>query len=272
MSLRLLALPLDGPPVDISRDDGMASAGVFLNGRRDRFGFAWETLDRPPEAFVAAVDHFEPVQVSHVQHGLSDAPLGRTEAIRWKAKDGLEIEGLLTYPVGYRKGRRYPLFLIVHGGPMGAFMRSYDGTPTYYPVAAFAARGYAVLRPNLRGSSGYGQKFRLANYGDWGGGDFAGLMTGVDHVIEQGVADPDRLGVMGWSYGGYMTAWTVTQTKRFKAASVGAGVTDLVSFTGTTDIPELSARLLRRRVLGQARRLSRPIRRCSTSRASRRRR
>src|SRR6185369_12612220 len=105
------------------------------------------------------------------------------------------------------------------------------------PVAAFAAKGYAVLRPNPRGSSGYGAKFRYANYGDWGGGDFRDLMTGVDHVIKMGVADPERLGVMGWSYGGFMTSWTITQTKRFRAASVGAGVTNLMSFTGTADIP-----------------------------------
>jgi dipeptidyl aminopeptidase/acylaminoacyl peptidase len=104
-------------------------------------------------------------------------------------------------------------------------------------VAAFAAKGYAVLRANPRGSSGYGQKFRYANYEDWGVGDFQDLMTGVDHVINLGVADAGRLGVMGWSYGGFMTSWTITQTKRFKAASVGAGVTNLMSFTGTADIP-----------------------------------
>ena len=120
---------------------------------------------------------------------------------------------------------------------MGVFTQTFDGTATQYPVAAFASQGYAVLRPNPRGSSGYGRKFRYANYGDWGGGDFRDLMSGVDHVIANGVADPDRLGVMGWSYGGYMTSWTITQTKRFKAASVGAGVTNLMSFTGTADIP-----------------------------------
>ena len=238
MSLRLLAMPLDGPPVEISRDEGMAPASVFLNARRDRFGFAWETLNRPPEAFVSAADRFEPVQVSHVQRDLPNLPPIHTEVVHWKAKDGLEIEGLLTYPVGYEKGKHYPLLLIVHGGPMGAYMRTYDGTPTYHPVAAFASRGYAVLRPNPRGSTGYGRKFRYANYGDWGNGDFTDLMAGVDHVIGQGVADPDRLGVMGWSYGGYMTAWAITQTHRFLAASVGAGVTDLTSFTGTADIPD----------------------------------
>ena len=92
------------------------------------------------------------------------------------------------------------------------------GAASPYPVAAFAARGYAVLRANPRGSSGYGKAFRYANRADWGGGDYQDLMTGVDHVIAMGVADPERLGVMGWSYGGFMTSWVVTQTKRFKAA------------------------------------------------------
>jgi dipeptidyl aminopeptidase/acylaminoacyl peptidase len=94
-----------------------------------------------------------------------------------------------------------------------------------------------VLRCNVRGSSGYGRAFRYANYRDWGGADYRDIMSGVDALVAKGVADPERLGVMGWSYGGYMTSWIVTQTRRFKAASVGAGVTNLMSFTGTADIP-----------------------------------
>ena len=94
-----------------------------------------------------------------------------------------------------------------------------------------------MLRVNPRGSSGYGRDFRFANYGDWGGGDFGDIMAGVDLLVDRGLADPDRLGIMGWSYGGYMTSWAITQTDRFKAACVGAGVTNLMSFTGTADIP-----------------------------------
>ena len=117
-----------------------------------------------------------------------------------------------------------------HGGPTGVFVRSFTGTAGTYPIAAFAARGYAVLRANPRGSSGYGKEFRYANKGDWGGGDYRDLMSGVDRVVAMGVADPDRLGVMGWSYGGFMTSWIVTQTKRFKAASAGAAVTNLMAY------------------------------------------
>ncbi|MDX1948091.1 MAG: S9 family peptidase [Pirellulaceae bacterium] len=236
-SFKLLALPLNGKPVAISRDKGMSLSGVSLNSRRTHFGYGWEQLDQPAEALVSSVAKFEPAVVSAIHRDLPRPPLGKTEVIRWESKDGLEIEGLLTLPVGYEKGKRYPLLLVIHGGPMGAFTQQFDGNPGTYPVAAFASRGYAVLRPNPRGSSGYGKQFRYANYGDWGGGDFRDCVTGVDQTIAQGIADPDRLGVMGWSYGGFMTSWTITQTKRFRAASVGAGVTNLMSFTGTADIP-----------------------------------
>jgi dipeptidyl aminopeptidase/acylaminoacyl peptidase len=235
--LQVMALPLEGSPVETSRNDGMSTSGVSLNARRTHFGFGWETLDKPPQAVVSAVEPFAPVQVSHVQQGLPATLPGKSEVLRWKSKDGLEIEGLLTYPAGFENGKRCPLLLFVHGGPMGVFTQTYNGAAGLYPLAAFSAKGYALLRVNVRGSSGYGSKFRHANYGDWGGGDYQDLMTGIDHVIALGVADPDRLGVMGWSYGGFMTSWIITQTKRFKAASVGAGVTNLMSFTGTADIP-----------------------------------
>ena len=121
---------------------------------------------------------------------------------------------------------------------MGVFSQVFVPAPHPYvfPLAAFAAAGYGVLRCNIRGSGGYGRAFRFANMKDWGGMDFEDLMSGVDHVIDLGVADPEQLGVLGWSYGAYMTAWTITQTKRFKAACMLAPVTNLISFTGLTDI------------------------------------
>ena len=241
-NMQLLALQKQGTPIEISRGKGFAStgmslSGVSLNSTRTHFGFGWERLDQPVEAFVSAAEQFKPFVVSNVHVDLSMPPLPRTEVVRWKSSDGLDVEGLLTYPNDYKKGEKCPLLLVVHGGPMGVFTQTFDGTAGTYPITAFASKGYAVIRPNPRGSSGYGKTFRHANYNDWGGGDFRDVMTGVDHVIAQGIADPDRLGVMGWSYGGFMTSWTITQTKRFRAASVGAGVTNLMSFTGTADIP-----------------------------------
>jgi dipeptidyl aminopeptidase/acylaminoacyl peptidase len=211
--------------------------GLALNQTATHFGFVRQTPDVPGDAFIASVSDFTSVQVSKVNADLKLPEIGRTEVIRWKSKDGKEIEGLLTYPVGYQTGQRVPLILNVHGGPAGVFVQSFIGGRGSYPLATFAARGYAILRPNPRGSSGYGTEFRRANLKDWGGGDYQDLMTGVDKVIEMGVADADRLGVMGWSYGGFMTSWIVTQTKRFKAASAGAPVTNLMSFNGTADIP-----------------------------------
>ena len=210
---------------------------INLNHSGTMFGFVRQTSGAPPEAFVASVATFGPVQISKANADLRMPALGKTEVIRWKSPDGKEIEGLLTYPVGYQAGQKVPLILNVHGGPAGVFQQTFIGGRGVYPLATFASRGYAILRPNPRGSSGYGAEFRRANIKDWGGADYQDLMSGVDKVIAMGVADPEKLGVMGWSYGGFMTSWIVTQTHRFKAASAGAPVTNLMSFTGTADIP-----------------------------------
>jgi dipeptidyl aminopeptidase/acylaminoacyl peptidase len=213
-------------------------AGMSLNRTGTMLGFTMQAPDKAPEAFVSSLNTFAPVQVSRVNATLPKLPLGKTDVVKWKSSDGLEVEGLLTYPVGYKAGVRVPLLLVIHGGPAGVFTQAFlPGNRGVYPVASFASQGFAVLRVNPRGSSGYGQKFRYANIKDWGGGDYQDLMAGVDHVIAMGVADPERMGVMGWSYGGFMTSWVITQTHRFKAASVGAAVTNLMSFIGTADIP-----------------------------------
>jgi dipeptidyl aminopeptidase/acylaminoacyl peptidase len=211
-------------------------SGPALNAKGTHVGFTSEDFTRPVEAYASSLAGFSATRVSRVQD-VPEAPLGETRVIQWRSKDGRSIEGLLTLPAGYRAGARVPLLVIVHGGPTGVFVRSFIAARGAYPIASFAARGYAVLRANVRGSSGYGREFRYANYEDWGGGDYQDILSGVDHVVGLGVADPERLGVMGWSYGGYMTSWILTQTNRFKAASVGAGVTNLMSFTGTADIP-----------------------------------
>jgi dipeptidyl aminopeptidase/acylaminoacyl peptidase len=233
---RLSALPADGGALEVLSPAGTMVDGPSLNESGTHVGYTSQAFDRPVEAFAAAVAPFTPVQLAKVQEPL-DAPFARTEVVTWKAPDGQQIEGVLTYPSGYVAGSRVPLLLMVHGGPTGVFLQSFIGVPSPYPVAILAARGYAILRCNVRGSSGYGFAFRSANVRDWGGGDYRDLMSGVDSLVAKGIADPERLGVMGWSYGGFMTSWIITQTKRFKAASVGAGVTNLMSFTGTSDIP-----------------------------------
>jgi dipeptidyl aminopeptidase/acylaminoacyl peptidase len=234
---RIFSLPLGGgPAVELGRPDVMVD-GASLNASRSHVGFTSQAADRGVEAYAAEVEKLADAQRVSQAQSLPDADFGKTEPVSWKAPDGRSIEGLLTLPPGYKAGTRVPMVVMVHGGPTGVFVRSFTGTPSVYPVAIFAGRGYAVLRCNVRGSSGYGREFRYANYRDWGGGDYRDILSGVDALVAKGIADPERLGVMGWSYGGFMTSWIVTQTKRFKAASVGAGVTNLMSFTGTADIP-----------------------------------
>jgi dipeptidyl aminopeptidase/acylaminoacyl peptidase len=233
---RLSALPADGSAVvDISPDTLMVSAPA-INLRGTHIGFVSEAPDRAPEPYLSALASFTPARVAALQ-SLPSAPLPRTELTHWRTFDGRDVEGLLTYPVGYRGGARVPLLVILHGGPPGSFSRSFVGGVGSYPIASFASAGFAILRPNVRGSSGYGRDFRHANMRDWGGGDYKDAMAGVDALIARGVADGDKLGVMGWSYGGYLTAYTITQTTRFRAASVGAGITNLVSYVGSADIP-----------------------------------
>jgi dipeptidyl aminopeptidase/acylaminoacyl peptidase len=233
----LYRLPIDAPPVSLYKSpDAGTFLGPEMNASRTAIGFSAQASDRPPEAYVLPLAGAPAIQISHVNVDLPRLPLGKTEVIRWQGPGNLEIEGLLTYPVGYQKGKRYPLIALSHGGPPGNFSQTFIASAGHYPIAALAARGYAVLRSNVRGSTGYGKPFRYANYLDWGGGDFRDMMAGVDKVIAMGVADPDRLGVAGWSYGGYMTSWAITQTHRFKAASIGAPVTDLAAMNGTADM------------------------------------
>jgi dipeptidyl aminopeptidase/acylaminoacyl peptidase len=235
----LFSMPIDGPAQSLYLPEkGVVGGGAALNLSGTHIGFSHESSADAPEAYFMALEGGgQPVRISRANDDLAKPALGETKVIRWKSKDGQEVEGLLTLPVGYEPGKKYPLILNIHGGPAGAFAETFIGRFSIYPIAAFAARGYAVLRPNPRGSSGYGKQFRYANVADWGGKDFEDDMSGVDRVIAMGIADPDHLAVLGWSYGGFMTSWVVTHTDRFKAAVVGAGVTDLWSFTGTSDIP-----------------------------------
>jgi dipeptidyl aminopeptidase/acylaminoacyl peptidase len=158
--------------------------------------------------------------------------LGAVETISWENSEGGPIEGVLTKPVGYTPGVRYPLIVNPHGGPSSANTESFSSLNQ-----VLAANGFLVLQVNFRGSTGYGQKHLNANQQNWGIGDYDDIMTGVDALIARGIADPNRMVAYGWSYGGYMTFWMATQTDRFKLISPGAGLTNLYSMYSTTDIP-----------------------------------
>ena len=234
----VLAVPAAGGEMRfISYGDGVIGS-VALTDDASRMAFTWQTPEEPWDVFVSPTNGYSPQQVTDLHASVPRPEMGRTQLLSWTSTEGFEIEGLLTYPVGYEEGERVPLILNVHGGPAGVFSQSFTGSPAAYMLQYFAQEGFAILRPNPRGSTGYGKDFRYANFQDWGYGDFRDLMSGVDHVIDMGVADPDRLLLMGWSYGGYMTSWAVTQTDRFVAASMGAGLPNLVSMTTTTDIQD----------------------------------
>src|SRR4029078_4936007 len=139
-------------------------SGIDLNQTGTTFAFVRQTPDTPGDAYIASVSaDFTPVQITRVNADLKIPAVGRTEVISWKSKDGKQIEGLLTYPVGYQTGQRVPLILNVHGGPAGVFQQTFIGGRGAYPLATFAAHGFAILRPNPRGSSGYGVDFRRRN-------------------------------------------------------------------------------------------------------------
>jgi dipeptidyl aminopeptidase/acylaminoacyl peptidase len=209
------------------------SVSVSADGRR----LAYRSVEpyATGDVFVREVGAAAPPRrLTDINPQLRDLGLGTVEPIHWPSFDGMEIWGLLVTPPGYDGTRRVPLLVYCHGGPIGGF--TYGLFPQFahlvgqvepYPVHAFASAGFAVLLPMPRGGSGYGEKGMAMIVNAWGEGDYRDIMAGVDHLVVRGIADPARLGVMGASYGGYMTSWIVTQTDRFKAASTGASVNDL---------------------------------------------
>lgn len=186
------------------------------------------------DVFVLDTATGRTAKISDVNPELRQWPLGTLKAIAWRSFDGMEIRGLLLTPRNAASARKLPLIVYCHGGPGGGvtwgifpqFMHLVSQVDPY-PIEAMASAGYAVLLPMPRGGAGYGEKGQRAIVNAWGEADYQDIMTGVDQLIRDGVADPDRLGVMGASYGGYMTDWIVTQTGRFKAASTAASISDL---------------------------------------------
>ena len=165
---------------------------------------------------------------------LAKIDLPHKEVIRWTSKEGIPLEGIATFPSGFQKGHRYPFLVMPHGGPENNDFFSMDPWP-----CVFAGAGYVVIQPNYRGSTGYGSKFMDAIYQHFGDRAFQDVDSATDYAIEQGWADPNRLAIFGWSAGGFMTAWTITQTHRYRAAIEGAGITDWGSFIWTSDIEQI---------------------------------
>jgi dipeptidyl aminopeptidase/acylaminoacyl peptidase len=203
---------------------------VYARSTTGAVAFVGDTTTRAPELYLKT-GNATPRAVTSVNKIWETMASVAPEFITFKSFDGADIEASLLRPTT-AGNRPVPLVVLVHGGPTGRWADSFEPWGQL-----LAARGYAVLYPNVRGSTGYGQQFVEKNRADWGGGDFKDVMAGVDAMIARGIADPDRLGIGGWSYGGYMAAWAVTQTTRFKAAVSGAPVIDMASEFGTENGP-----------------------------------
>jgi dipeptidyl aminopeptidase/acylaminoacyl peptidase len=235
----IYSLPVDGKePKMVTQANGYHS-NLFVSKAGDLMAFTFQDVISPAAVMAFSLKNQQKRKLSTINDDFAKMKHARSEVISWKSKDGkYNIEGILTYPKDYQKGRKYPLILNIHGGPASQFFQTYTGAGSVFPIQAYADQGFVTLRPNPRGSGGYGSEFRLANRGDWGFGDYEDIMAGVDHLIAENIVHPDSMCVTGLSYGGFMTSWIITQTNRFKAAMVAAGVTNLVSFTNTTDIPD----------------------------------
>jgi dipeptidyl aminopeptidase/acylaminoacyl peptidase len=194
-----------------------------------------ETGQCPPNLFVFA-EGKRPRQLTDMNPQLAQFALGNVREVTWKSKrDGRTIYGVVVTPHDYQPGQPRPTIVELHGGPSGWWWSGWLGT--YVSRGQyFASHGFVTFLPNPRGSANLGVEFTESNIGDWGGGDYRDVMNGVDHLIEQKIADPGRLAIGGGSYGGYLTAWTTTQTNRFRAAVVDAGFVDLVTYNLTIDI------------------------------------
>ncbi|EHJ02247.1 acylamino-acid-releasing protein [Clostridium sp. DL-VIII] len=167
------------------------------------------------------------------------------KVISWKSSDDLEIEGVLSTSIEFDSNKKYPLLVLIHGGPGWASFPIHSGCfNEKYPIEQFIEKGFIVLEPNYRGSSGYGNEFLKANYKNLGIGDYNDVISGVDMLVDKGIADKDRVGVMGWSQGGYISAFCSTYSDRFKAISVGGGISDWITYYANTDIPQFIRRYL----------------------------
>ncbi len=215
------AVQITDKPIVLGQRHSAGSCAVVISGDDSH----------PNEVYSASVTggKLKFQQLTHQNDALmAELQIGQTEEVNFKSKDGTDVHGLLTYPIGYVKGTKVPLLLRIHGGPNGQDQHSFS-----IERQVFAANGYAVLAVNYRGSSGRGQKYSRAIFADWGHYEVEDLQSGVDHVLQMGVADPDRLGVGGWSYGAILTDYMIATDTRFKGATSGAGTAFTVAFYGT---------------------------------------
>jgi dipeptidyl aminopeptidase/acylaminoacyl peptidase len=199
-----------------------------------------------PEVWAAPVSTMKGRAMTSFETQIKDLKVGTREVISWKSTDGTTIEGVLHKPADFQNGRRYPLLVVIHGGPTGISRPVRVQIGGVYPIELWLAKGALVLEPNYRGSAGYGAKFRALNVRNLGVGDAWDVLSGVDHLIDEGLVDPNRMGVMGWSQGGYISAFLATLERQpFKAISVGAGISNWITYYVNTDIHPFTRQYLK---------------------------
>jgi len=213
--------------VSVDRDD---ATGVLLVNFSD--GTTSPTVFTVP-AIEQVANRASWTQLTNANPQVRSFALGEQEEITWKSKDGTTVGGVLVKPVGFQQGQRYPLIVAIHGGPASADILNFNGG---YNSQVFAGAGYAVLRPNYRGSTNYGHKHHTDIVGNYFAPGYEDIMSGVDYLIAQGIADPDRMGALGWSAGGHWSNWILTHTDRFKAISSGAGTSNWISMYAQSDV------------------------------------
>ncbi|HZS48948.1 MAG TPA: S9 family peptidase [Blastocatellia bacterium] len=219
----------------ISGPENSAFSSFTFTGDFKQMAFIEADSTHYPEIYTSTVKPFAPKKLTDFAAQLKDFKLATREMISWKSTDGTVIEGALMKPADFDPTKKYPLLVVIHGGPTGT-SRAIPGGDRYYPKEIWAARGALILEPNYRGSAGYGEKFRGLNVRNLGVGDYWDVISGVDYLIAKGWADKDRVGAMGWSQGGYISAYITTNSDRFKAVSVGAGISDWITYYVNTDI------------------------------------
>jgi dipeptidyl aminopeptidase/acylaminoacyl peptidase len=228
----------------VSTDDQLIINEATVTPDGSVLAFTADDATHLTELYISSSKAFAPKKLTDQTAQVGGWKLGSVEVVSWKSKDGTVIEGVLHKPVDYDPKRKYPLLVKIHGGPTGVSQPRFLPSDYAYPVQAFLEKGALVLEPNYRGSAGYGAKFRALNARNLGVGDMWDVMSGVDALIARGIVDPDKLGAMGWSQGGYISAFLTTHTDRFKAISVGAGISDWTTYYVSTDITPFTPQYL----------------------------
>jgi dipeptidyl aminopeptidase/acylaminoacyl peptidase len=218
--------------------------GLSFSGDGARVAFSGRNGDQLSEVFVADIASMQPKQITDMTSQTSSWKTAQSEVISWKSKDGATIEGVLHKPANYDPSVKYPLLVMIHGGPTG--IDTPTPVPGYvYPVLQWLDKGCLVLRPNYRGSAGYGEAFRSLNVKNLGVGDMWDVMSGIDYLDKRGLIDKSKMGSMGWSQGGYISAFLTTNTDVFKAISVGAGISNWMTYYVNTDIHPFTRQYLK---------------------------